>query len=134
MNDWVRSVGNPRRAILDAGPPGLIGPKWGRGMVAASHRYPNQNGMFGRSFRNSNIDARSIMTDASMIPGQDVIHMAGISRNHAPHSATGIPPALSTTGRDDLSAGDSSVIFDHDPASGDILAKQQNGLRNIPNA
>ena len=126
---------------MDAGSPGLIGPEWDRlhhvycwEMIAAPPRDSNQNGMMVRSFRNLEISVRAILTDATMVPGQDVLAMASSARNPVPHSATGIPPALAMTGRADLLAGAASTIFDHDPASGDILVKQQNGMRNILNA
>ena len=66
-----------------------------------------------------------------MIPWLDVHVMASIERNHVLHSVTGIPPALSMAGGADPLDGADSAIFDRDPASCDILAKQQNSMRNI---
>ena len=141
MDHWVRFVGKPRRLIMDGGSPGLVGKEWDRlshvfcfQMINAPARAPNQNGMLERSFRNLKIAVRAILSDPSMKPGQSVLTLASIARNHVPHSATGIPPALAMTGRADLMDGAASTIFDHDPISGDIIVKQQNGIRNIPNA
>ena len=103
-------------------------------MISAPPRAPNQNGMMERSFRNSEIAIHAITTDQSTNPGQDVLTMACIARNHVPHSATGIPPALEMTGRADLLDGAASTIFDHNPSSGDVVIKQANGMRNILNA
>ena len=140
-NDWVRFVGKPRRIIMDAGPPGLIGHECDKlshvfcwRIIAAPPRAPNQNGMLERSFRNLKIAAHAIMADQTMVPCQQVLTLASIARNRAPHSVTGIPPALAMTGRADLLDGASSTIFDHDPTSDDILAKQQNSMGNISNA
>ena len=74
------------------------------------------------------------MTDATMTQRKDVLKMASVAINHFPHSVTGGPPALAMTGRADFLAGDASAIFDQDPEAGDIIAKQQNGMRNILNA
>lgn len=131
--------GTPR-VILDAGPPGLLGPEWERlshvyfwQMVAAPPRAPNQSGILGRSFRYLKIAARAIMTDQNMIQGQDVLPLASIARRHAPHSVTGIPPSLAMTGRADLLAGAASAISDHDPPLA-ILRPRKNGMPNILNA
>ena len=131
-NDRFRFVGKPRRIITDAGPPELIGPEWGRlshvffwQMVAAPPRSANRGGIPERIFRNLKIAVRAIITDATMVHGQDLLTMASIARNHVPHSVTGIPPVMAMAGRSDLLAGAASTIFDPDPASGGILSKQQ---------
>ena len=141
MNDWVRFVGKPRRIILDAGSPGLMGKEWGQlshvfrwQMISAPPRAPHQNGMLERTFRNLKIAIRAIMSDPAMEPGQTVLTLASIARNHVPHTITGIPPCLAMTGRADLLAGAASTIFDHNPVSDEIAIKQRNAMRNILNA
>ena len=60
--------------------------------------------------------------------------MDTIARNHNPHTAAGIPPALAMTGRSDVMAGCASTIWNYDPESVEaVIAKRQNAMRNILN-
>lgn len=85
--------------------------------------------------RSLKVATRSIMTDETMTPCQDVLTMATIARAHTPNTITGIPPSLSMTGRPDVIAGRSATIWNRDPESvEEALAVQQNATRNILNA
>ena len=61
--------------------------------------------------------------------------MDTIARNHTPHTIAGIRPALAMTGRTDMLAVCGAKIWYNDPESvGDVAAREQNSMRNIPNA
>ena len=142
MNDWGRYIGKPRRISMDNVSPGMTGPAWGRishvygwQLISAPPRTPHQNGLVERSMRSLNVPIQAIMTDETMTHGQDVLTMATIARNHTPRTIAGVPPALAMTGRSDMLVGCAAAIWDHDPESaGEVIAKQQNDMRNISEA
>ena len=65
---------------------------------------------------------------------QAIVTQAVIAKNHVPHSITGIPPALATTGRCDILAGYSVTGFNREPDISDSVVRQCNSLKNIMNA
>ena len=71
------------------------------------------------------IAAHAIVTDQTMIPGQEVPKLAIIARNNVPDSVTGIPPSIEMDGIADLLAGATSTIVDRDPTSDNIATEKK---------
>ena len=67
-------------------------------------------------------------------PCQEILTRSAIAENHAPHTTTGLPPALAMTGRCDILAGYSHTAFNHDPEIADPVMKVINITRNITHA
>ena len=98
-------------------------------------RSPNQNGLAERAVRSLKIGVRNIIaitTDAC--PCREIITQAVVDKNQAPHSTTGIPPALAMAGRCDVFGGFAHTAFDREPAPADSLWRDDNAIRNIPNS
>ena len=121
-NDWVRTIGKQRRAIMDRGPPGMFDEPlcklphvFAWKMIHSPSRTTNQNGFLERSVRSFKVAAKAIMTDGHMIAGQYVLTLASIARNHAHRSITGAPPAVAMAGRSDVLAGGAAAIWNSDP-------------------
>ena len=56
-----------------------------------------------------------------------------MARNHVPHTVTGIPPALTMSGRCDLLAGHASTAWPHNPDTVGPAVLQTNAMRHILN-
>ena len=54
--------------------------------------------------------------------------------NHAPHTITGLPPAMEMLGSSDILSGFAQAAFNRNPDSTIPVVKQMNALRNITNA
>ena len=138
LNDWIRTLGKPRRIIMDNGPPGMFGTEWGDfshtyviQLVNAPKSSPHQNGLTERVVRPLNAGIRAFLSDSDIRPSQTVLTQAAMARNHVPHSVTGIPPALAMTGRCDLLAGHAATAWSHYPDSTDPASLPANAMRNI---
>ena len=142
INDWVRTLGKPRRIITDRGGPTLQGEAWadlsdiyGWEMIHAPKFAPHQNGLAERSTRSLKIAVKNLITATQTTgPTQDILTQAVIAKNHAPHSVAGIPPAMAMTGRCDILAGHGYTALTHDPNASDSLIRATNNLNNILNA
>ena len=142
LNDWVRPLGKPRRVLMDQGGPGFrsgertqASDTFGWQLVAAPVRTQSQNGLAERNVRSIKTAIRNLLAAESYPkPEQRIITMAAIAENHAPHSLTGLPPALAMLGRCDVLAGLAQTAFNHNPDSTDPTMRQMNTLRNIMNA
>ena len=141
-NDWVRTIGKPRRIITDSGGPSLAGNFWrelghlyGWQMIQAPQFTPHQNGLADRAVRSFKIAVKNIFSAAeNACPCQEILTQAVIAKNHVPHTTTGMPPALAMTGRCDILEGYSHTAFSHDPEIADSVMKVNNIIRNIMNA
>ena len=142
LNDWVRPLGKPRRVLMGQGGPGFRSGAWtqasdtfGWQLVAAPVRTQSQNGLAGRNARSIKTAVRNLLAAESYPkPEQRIVTLAVIAKNHAPHSLTGLPPALAMLGRCDLLAGIAQTAFNHNPDSSGPTMRQMNTLRNITNA
>ena len=142
LNDWVGTIGKPRRIITDQGGPTLAGDAWaelsdvyGRQMIHAPKYAPYQNGIAERSTRSLKIAVENIITATNALaPSQEILTQAVIAKNHVPHAVTGIPPALAMTGRCDFLSGCGQTAFAHDPDKVDSLSRINNSLVTILNA
>ena len=142
LRDWVMHFGKPKRIILDQGGPGFTGHEWenlshvfGWQYIKAPTRASHQNGLAERSVRSLKAAIQSIaLNDGHANLTQEVITLAVIAKNHAPHAVTGLPPAFAMTGRCDITSGASTCIWEHDPLSHDSLIPQVNSLRKILDA
>ena len=72
--------------------------------------------------------------DMSPRPPHALLTRVDMARNHVPHTATGIPPPLSTAGRYDLLGGHADAAWNHDPGPLGPAVRQANSMRNILNA
>ena len=140
VNDWIRPLGKPRRIILDHGSPGMYGGEWGDfpntyaiQLVHATPGAPYQDGLFERVVRSMETAVRAIMTEEKKLPSHRMLNQAAMARNHVPHTATGLPPALAMAGRCDQLVGHAATSWAHDPASTDPAAAQAGAMRNILN-
>ena len=142
INDWVRTLGKPRRIITDRGGPTLQGDAWaelsdiyGWEMIHAPRFAPHQNGIAERSTRSLKIAVGNLTTATNTTdPAQDISTQSAIAKNHVPHSVTGIPPAMAMTGRCDILAGHGYTALTHDPNAFDSLIRVTNNMNNILNA
>ena len=142
LRDWVMPFGKPKRIILDQGGPGLTGTEWdkmshvfGWQFIKAPTRASYQNGLAERSVRSLKAAIQSIaLNDGILNLTQEVITLAVIAKNHAPHAVTGLPPAFAMTGRCDVTSGATTCMWEHDPMSHDSLIPQTNALRKILDA
>ena len=142
LDDWVRTLGKPRRIITDRGGPTLQGEAWanlshifGWQMIRAPKFHPNQNGMAERSTRSLKIAVKNLIAATqALAPTQEILTQAVIAKNHVPHAVTGVPPAMAMTGRCDILAGHGMAAFTHDPNASDSLGRSTNNLSNILNA
>ena len=138
LNDWIRTLGKPRRIIMDNGSPGMFGTEWNDfshtyviQLINAPKSAPHQNGLTERVVRSLKAGIRAILSDSDLRPSQTLLTQAVMARNHVPHSVTGIPPALAMTGRCDLLAGHAATAWSHNPDSTDPAVLQANAMRNI---
>ena len=142
LDDWVGTLGKPRRIITDRGGPTLQGEAWtdlshifGWQMIHAPKFSPNQNGLAERSTRSLEIAVKNLITATqALAPTQEILTQAVIAKNHVPHAVTGIPPAMAMTGRCDILDGHGQTAFTHDPNASDSLIRTTNNLNNILNA
>ena len=125
LNGWVRSVGKPRRILLDNGCHGFRNHAWGESshvfvwqLVQAPPNTQSQNGMAERAALSLKVDVRNFTYTESM-PGieQRISPMAVIEKNHDPHSITGGPPSLARAGRCDILPGFAHAAFNRNPDS-----------------
>ena len=85
-----------------------------------------------RSFKMTVLNICGSMTDS--FPFQENLARSAIAKNHAPRSATGIPPALAMTGRCDILSVYSHAAFNRAPEIDDSVMEIQNNMRNVTNA
>ena len=136
------TLGKPQRIISDNGGPGFKNQAWqeashtfGWQLVNAPPNTQSQNGLAERAVRTLKVALKNILsTESRPKISQKYVTMAVIAKNHAPHTITGIPPALAMTGRSDILAGFAQTAFNHNPESTSPVVKQMNSARNIMNA
>lgn len=142
LNDWVRTIATTMRIIADRAGPGVAGESWaelshicGWEMIHAPGRAPNLNGLAEHSTRSLKIGIKNII-DATpdAFPCREIVTQAVIANNHAPRTATGIPPDLATAGRCDIPAGFPTAEFNHNPDKAGDLLRANNNIRNITNS
>ena len=114
--------------------PGMFGGEWGDfshtyaiQLVHAPQGAPYQNGLCERVVRSLNTELKAILTEEWAQPSQRILAQAVMERNHVPHTATGLPPALEMTGRCDLLAGRAATAWTHGPESVDPAVAQERG-------
>ena len=142
LNDWVRPLGKPRRILLDNGCPGFKNHLWaesnhvfGWQLAQAPPKTQSQNGLAERAVRSLKVAAGNILSSESLPKiEQTVLTLAVIAKNHAPHTITGLPPAMEMLGRSDILSGFAQTAFNHNPDSTAPAVKQMNSVRNITNA
>ena len=141
LNDRVRPPGKHRRIIADNGPHGMIGVEWCvlprnycSQLVQDPKETPHQNGLFGSVVCPIGISPMQVLLDMSLHPPQSLLTQVAMTRNHVPHTATGILPEIAMTGRCELLAGHAATAWNHDPLSVDPAVRHVNSIRNIPNA
>ena len=142
INDWVRTLGKPRRILLDNGGPGFKNQSWteashvfGWKLVQAPPNTQPQNGLAERAARSLKVEVRNILsTESRPLIEQRILTMAVIAKNRAPRAITGIPPPLAMVGRCDILSGFAQTAFNHNPDSTDPVVRQFNTVRNIMNA
>ena len=142
LNDWVRTLGKPRKILTDHHGPGFRSKIWtdasdiyGWQLITAPPSTQSQNGLAERAVRSLKVAVRNILsTESRPKIDQMILTQAVIAKNHAPHAITGIPPALAMLGRSDILSGHAQVAFNHDPETNSPMIKQMNSLRNIMNA
>ena len=140
VNDWIRALGKPRRPIMDHGPPGMFGGEWGDfphtyaiQLVHAPQGAPYQNGLCERVDRSLKKALNAIMAEDRAQPSHRILTHAVMARNHVPHTATGVPPALAMAGRCDFLSEHAATAGSHDPESADPAVAQAGKMRNILN-
>ena len=142
VNDWVRTIGKPRRIIADAGGPILTGNVWRelshvycRQMIQSPQSTPQRIGLAERAVRSFRLAVGNIYASAAKArPCQEIPTRSVIAENHAPRTTTGFPLALAMAGRCDILAGYSRAAFSHNPEIADSATKVNNIMRNITNA
>ena len=67
-------------------------------------------------------------------PCRGISTLEVIAKNRAPHSTTGIPPALAMAGRCGILPGYSHIASDRDAEIADSAMRVQNNMRSIKNA
>ena len=134
LDDWVRTLGKPRRVIMDNGPPGMFGTKWNDfshtdvvQLIHAQNSAPHQNGLVERVVRPLKACIRAILSDSDIPPSQTILTQAAMARNHAPHTVAGIPPALAMAGRCDLLAVRAATAWSHNPDATERHAEYPGG-------
>ena len=142
MNDWARTIGNPRRIFTVRGGPTLSGASWaelshafGWEMIHAPQFPSHQNGSDERSTRSLKIAIKNIISATGALgPSQEIVTQAVIAKNHVPHAVTGLPPALVMTGRGDFLPGHGRAAFTHGPEQHDAITRVNNSTSVILNA
>ena len=134
-------MGKPRRVIMDNGSPGTSGADWDEfshanaiQLAHAPKAAPYQNGLAERVARSLKDALEAILAEEGTTPSQQNSTQDVMARNHVPHSATGVLPALAITGRCDILAGRAATACSYNRDAMDPEIQQENAMRNILNA
>ena len=74
---------------------------------------------------------RAIHTEEGARPSRKILIRAVMARSHAPHTVTGLPPAMAMTGRCDFLAGHAATAWTHNPDAVGPAKLQSNALSRI---
>lgn len=102
--------------------------------MRAPEETPQQNGIADRVVRSLKIASVQLLLGVAAQTSQALRTQVTMAWNHVPHTATGIAPAMETTGRSDLQEGHASTAWNRDPQSIDPAARQLNSAMHILNA
>ena len=116
----------------------MFGTGWGQfshayviQLVRAPRTASYQNCLAERVARPLNAGIRAILTEEGSRLSQKVLTRAVMARNHVPHTATWISPALAMAGRCYLLSGQAATAWTRNPDTVDHAILQTNALSRI---